>query len=240
MEWVALNKEGYRHKLSPAWLRTIKLPRMQEEEKIHEFVTFEEITEISKAPVYSLRDRRIKAASVLWFLSGIRIGAFVTLPIKAVNLENLEIYQFPSLGVQTKFGKSATTDLLLIPELLQVVKDWDQLVRSRLPNSANWFAALSPETGNFDETIIEVGKNRSSRAYKDLKDWLNRVGLPFHSPHKFRHGYAVYSIKVANTVAKLKAISQNLMHSNLSITDGIYGILSREDRKNYITNLGKK
>ena len=118
MEWVAINKAGYRHKLSPAWLRTIKLPRMQEEEKIHEFVTFEEIIEISKAPVYSLRDKRIKAASVLWFLSGIRIGAFVTLPIKAVNLENLEIYQFPSLGVQTKFGKSATTDLLLIPELI--------------------------------------------------------------------------------------------------------------------------
>jgi hypothetical protein len=59
------------------------------------------------------------------------------------------------------------------------------------------------------------------------------------SKNKFRHGHAVYSIKLAKTVAELKAISQNLMHSNLSITDGIYGILSREDRKNYITNLGK-
>lgn len=28
---------------------------------------------------------------------------------------------------------------------------------------------------------------------KDLKDPLDRVGLPYHSPHKFRHGFAVYS-----------------------------------------------
>jgi hypothetical protein len=83
------------------------------------------------------------------------------------------------------------------------------------------------------------GKHRISRANKDVKGWLNRIGLPYHSPHKFRHGNAVYSIKIAKTVVDLKAINQNLMHSNWSITDGIYGILSREDRKNYITNLGK-
>ena len=84
-----------------------------------------------------------------------------------------------------------------------------------------------------------IGEYRISRANKDLKEWLSRVGLPYHSPHKFRHGNAVYSFQIAKTPADLKAISQNLMHSNLSITDGIYGILSKEDRKNYITNLGK-
>lgn len=235
MEWISINIEGYRHKLSPAWLKTLKLPRMHEEEKDHEFVTFEEILQIAKAPVYSLRDKRIKAAAVMWFLSGIRIGAFVTLPIKAVNLEKLEIYQFPSLGVQTKFGKSATTDLLLIPELIEVVREWDQLVRSQLPDTAYWFASLSPETGTFDKSITKVGKNRGSRAYKDLKEWLNRVGLPFHSPHKFRHGYAVYGIKHFTTLAQLKALSQNLMHSNISITDGIYGMLSNADKKKLLS-----
>ena len=37
-----------------------------------------------------------------------------------------------------------------------------------------------------------------------------------------------------------KAISQNLMHSNLSITDGIYGVLSENDVKGQIAALGKK
>jgi hypothetical protein len=36
---------------------------------------------------------------------------------------------------------------------------------------------------------------------------------------------------------ELKAISQNLMHSNISITDGIYGGLSEKDIKKQITTL---
>ncbi len=84
-----------------------------------------------------------------------------------------------------------------------MVKDWDSLVRSELHDNALWFACLSPKTGSFDKTIIEVGANRRSRAYKDLKDWLDRVGLPFHSPHKFRHGYAIFGIKHYTTLGQL-------------------------------------
>ena len=40
-------------------------------------------------------------------------------------------------------------------------------------------------------------------------------------------------------IFRLKAISQNLMHSNLSITDGIYGILSEQDVGIKISDLGK-
>ena len=119
---------------------------------------------------------------------------------------------------------------------MEVVKDWDSLVRSELPDDAFWFACLSPKTGRFDNSIKEVGIHRSSRAYKDLKDWLDRVGLPFHSPHKFRHGYAVFGIKHYTTLGQLKALIQNLMHSNISITDGIYGILSNDDKKKLLSD----
>jgi hypothetical protein len=57
-----------------------------------------------------------------------------------------------------------------------------------------------------------------------------KAGLPYHSPHKFRHGHAVYA---------LKAVNQNLMHDNLSITDGVYGVLSGMEVKGEIANLGK-
>jgi len=116
-----------------------------------------------------------------------------------------------------------------------VVKDWDSLVRSELHDNALWFACLSPKTRSFDKTIIKAGANRRSRAYKDLKDWLDRVGLPFHSPHKFRHGFAVYALKLAKDIGELKAISQNLMHANISTTDGIYGILSNDDKKKLLS-----
>ncbi|HLN45629.1 MAG TPA: hypothetical protein VK209_07980 [Candidatus Sulfotelmatobacter sp.] len=44
-------------------------------------------------------------------------------------------------------------------------------------------------------------------------------------------------MKNAKDVSALKAVSQNLMHANLSITDGIYAILSEIDVKNQIVGL---
>ena len=209
------------------------------EYKEHEAVTIEEITAIAHAPVFTMRDMRIRAAAVFWFLSGIRVGAFVSLPIKAVDIEDLTIKQWPKLRVKTKFQKHATTFLLDIPELLQVVNEWDKFIKGKLSKESFWFAPLSPETGELDLEQIEVGENRDQRARKDLEDWLSRVNLPYHSPHKFRHGFAVYTLKLAKDIGELKAISQNLMHANISITDGIYGMLSDIDVKNRITGLNE-
>jgi hypothetical protein len=62
--------------------------------------------------------------------------------------------------------------------------------------------------------------------------------LPYHSPYKFRHGFTVYALKHAKNIGQLKAISQNLMHKNISIIDGIYGILSESNVKDRISSLG--
>ena len=127
------------------------------------------------------------------------------------------------MGVRTKFKKHATTYLLDIPDLLDVVRDWDREVRKVCGNDGLWFAPFSPDTGEIITGVSQVGDQRHTRARKDLLDWLEKVGLTYHSPHKFRHGHAVYALKNAKDVPALKAVSQNLMHSNLSITDGVYG-----------------
>jgi hypothetical protein len=41
-------------------------------------------------------------------------------------------------------------------------------------------------------------------------------------------------------VATLKAVSQNMMHSNLSITDGVYGILSQIDVGEQMNEIGRR
>lgn len=237
--WLIKNRQGYNHKIKPAWIDSLKSPRLPDDTKEHEAVTLEEIRAIAYAPVETIRDRRIRAAAVFWFLSGIRVGAFVTLPIKAIDLDNLTVYQWPSYGVKTKFGKKGTTYILNIPDLLEVIKAWDQEVRAVLPGNAYWFAALSPDTGSFDPNITQAGEHRYTRASKDLRDWLYRVGLPYHSPHKFRHGHAVYALKQAKNVGQLKAVSQNLMHRDLKTTDGIYGLLSEMDTQQKIASLGE-
>ena len=46
-------------------------------------------------------------------------------------------------------------------------------------------------------------------------------------------------LKQAKDVPALKVVSENLMHSNLSIADGVYGILSGNDVRGQIALLGK-
>ena len=42
---------------------------------------------------------------------------------------------------------------------------------------------------------------------------------------------------MAKDVAALKAVSQNLMHENLTVTDGVYGVLSDTDVRRQILKL---
>jgi integrase len=238
-QWLVKYYPHYEKNISVAWLDTLKPIRSQNDDNEHEFVTLDEIRAISQAPVETIRDRRVRAAVVFLFLSGMRGGAFVTLPIKAIDIKKHLVFQWPSLGVHTKFSKKGTTHILDIPDLLEVIKAWDDEVRTHLPDTSYWFATLSPETGYFDPAITQAGNYRVSRLNKDLRDWLSRVGLPYHSSHKFRHGHAVHGLQNSHDIADLKAVSQNLMHSNLSITDGVYGMLSVDDVGKRIANLGQ-
>ena len=55
--------------------------------------------------------------------------------------------------------------------------------------------------------------------------------LVFLDP-EFCVSFAVSALKLANNIGESKAISQNLMHANISITDGIYGGLLIKISKN--------
>jgi integrase len=129
-----------------------------------------------------------------------------SLSIMLVNLSDLSVKQWPSLGVHTKFHKHATTYLFDIPDLLAIVMEWEREVRTILSPNGLWFAPISPETGEFNPTVTEPGKHRHTRTRHDLKEWLIKVGLPYYSPHKFRHGHAVFGLKNAKDIPALKAV----------------------------------
>jgi hypothetical protein len=59
------------------------------------------------------------------------------------------------------------------------------------------------------------------------------------SPHKFRHGHAVYGLKAAKEIGDFKAVSMNLMHQSIGITDSIYAVLSDKDMQERIARLGQ-
>ena len=235
--WLADNQPGYRV-IKNSWISTLKARRLENVPHSAEAVSLEEIIAIANAPTEDIQERRIQAACIFLFLSGIRIGAFVTLPLEAVDIQNRTIKQFPNLGVKTKNRKIATTYLLPIPELLQVVQRWDRYLKTVLPSNGLWFPKLSPTTREIDIHDLSPGVHRHNLARRNLNQWLMKVGLPYHSPHKFRHGHIHWAAQHAKDWADYKAVSLNVMHSSTVITDQIYSKLKDKDVQVRIEGLG--
>jgi integrase len=239
LTWLKMIYPGEYREVSVAWIEALRPPRSVEQMAEHEFVTLEEALQlnVSKIDESDLALRRDQAAAAMLFLSGMRATAFGTLPIGAVNLADRTIKQWPALGVATKNGKSATTYLLDIPELLSVVERWDAIVRAQLPPKAMWYAPVVSQWGEHTLSAEPPGANRGQAVAKRMRHLFEVAGLPARSPHKFRHGHAVYALQHAKTMADYKAVSMNLMHEDIRVTDGIYAPLAGHEVQERIAGL---
>ncbi len=228
--------------LPVSWIDTLRLVRQPQISTENIFVTLEEVQKLISVPVPddNLALLRDQAAAAMLFLSGMRVSAFTTLPISAVDLENLTLHQWPELGVHTKNSKKATTFLLNIPELLDSVHHWDAIVRPSLSASKPWYTPITNNWGDQSLSPNKPGKTRSHALQKRLELLFSLANVEFKSPHKFRHGHAVYGLLHAQTMADYKAVSMNLMHDSIEITDSTYAPMLSSDVQERIAGLSGK
>lgn len=227
-------------RISESWIALLQpariskpVPQLQE----HRFYTIDEVQAIAHVSTETLREARGQVAACMLFLSGMRPDVLASIPIHCVDLAQCRILQIPQMGVRTKNSKAAITYLLDVPELMHVVIEWDRRVRSFTPN-ALWYANLSTDGMQLLEcTRAIVG--RASVIGDDLRIICQRAGVEYLSPHKFRHGHIVYARNLAHSMAQLKAISQNVMHSSVLITDQVYSDLTTNEVRDVISGLGK-
>ncbi len=241
LHWIKLYHPHRFKSLSVVWIESLKPAAGIEVPNDHEYVTLEEAIHLAK---YTLIENkqvylRDQAAVAMLFLSGMRASAFSTLPIEAVDLPAMTVRQWPSLGVLTKNQKHATTYLLNVPILVDVVQAWDTVVRSQLPSSAMWYAPIKCDWNDRTVSPEMPGKNRNISLGKRLRKLSQMAGVPYKSPHKYRHGHAVYALLQAKTMADYKAISQNLMHGSINVTDSIYAWLNGDEIKQRISALSQ-
>jgi integrase len=237
--WAKTNDPKEFGRLPNDWIASLRVPRTPHHHREHVFVTVDEVIALTKLPVSDddLALRRDQAAAAMLFLSGMRISAFTSMPISALNLADRSVRQWPELGVLTKNTKRATTYLLPIPELLAVVRTWDESVRSKLPATARWYTPIEHTWGDQRLSTKDPGKNRHQTLDKRLRRLFELTGLPYKSAHKFRHGHAVYGLQSAQTMADYKAVSMNLMHHDIEITDSIYAPILSDEVKERIAGL---
>jgi integrase len=242
-EWAKEELSGGYDAIPDRWIQAIRPSKSRIPVRVepHAAWELEDVLKIARLSVSEYHLQRAQAAICFLYLSGMRSTAFLTLPLNCVDIDQRQIEQNPAKGVITKNRKAAITTLLPIPELIQVVKGWDEWVRSRLPLDTPWFAYLDPydRLKSPESNIQERVNGRRMACVNGMKRVCVLAGVPYKSPHKLRHGHAIFGIKHARDMRELKAISQNLMHSSISITDGIYGNLQYEDMKETIAAMGR-
>ena len=140
------------------------------------------------------------------------------------------IEQKPELGVRTKNGKAATTYLHKIPDLLDFARGWDEFVRTNFPEDHLWYCPIQQTWGEQSTQILVPGKNRHHALGKRLRIISAMNHLPYKSPHQYRHGYAIYGLERCQTMEQYHALSRNMMHNNISITDQVYVHLEVQER----------
>lgn len=178
-------------------------------------------------------EMRDKALISLVFLTGARISATMTLPMKSFDRKRLVIYQDPALGVATKFSKKITSSLIPFSykEPLNYFLEWfDYLEEQRgfKPNNPI-FPATKLENRKENISYYNSGKiepifwKSTSSPRKIFKKRFEQAGIKYYHPHTFRHLWTKEISKLPLTEEQKKAISQSLGHENVGTTFGSYG-----------------
>lgn len=240
----ALEHVSYYRKLNSDWINSLCLNKTEDRVKEREIFTLEDVLALVNVTPMTLAEERDRAAVAFLFLSGMRGGAFTTMPVEAVHIDQqpIVVNQWPALGMHTKNGKSANTFLLPHPDLKlleEIVISWHKQLTVALGPKGLWYAIVDGDRNCFAAQQVP-GTNRGSNLGKRIKALCERAGVHPMSPHKLRHGHAVWALQHCETIEDLKAVSQNLMHSSLVTTDSIYGILRDQDVARRIAQLGVK
>ncbi len=192
-------------------------------------------------PAATPRELRDKAVFALLCLTGIRVGALISLRIKHVDLREKSVNQNPR-EVATKFGKPIDTFFAKdFPEAEAALRAWitwlddeefygpdDPLFPATAikPNASTGFTAEGFERRHWKST--EPVRQIVNGAFQ-------RADLPAFGPHAFRHMHARHAAKTCTSVAEIVATSQNLGHTDVLTTLRNYGQISRERQRELIT-----
>jgi len=186
-------------------------------------------------------DMRDKALISLTFLTGARISAIISLPIRSYDKKQQTIDQDPKMGVKTKNSKHITTAIIpfTYKEPLQYFATWvDYLVNQK---------GFKPTDPIFPSTKLEKKENslsyynagnvsneywsNATPARKIFEKRFEQAGVKYYHPHTLRHALVKELSKLPLTEEEKKAVSQNLGHEHIGTTFGSYGYGQIEENR---------
>lgn len=180
-----------------------------------------------------LRDRAIIA---FLLITGVRHKALITLPLGCLRIDKGVVDQDPLLGVETKFSKKIISFIFNFDDrLVKYIVEWVNYLISKgfgsqdplFPCAKNNYSAESNCFENANDVEAKFWKHHE-RLRCVLKKRSSETGLPYFSPHTFRHATIELGLKHINTGEELKAFSQSMGHERITTTLTDYGNLTAD------------
>jgi len=236
-EWLS-KQVGYKASINSSFINYLRLSKNETREAVQtrkrEIPSVEEVKKVIESIGDKNEiDKRDRALISLFYLSGIRISALMSLPIKSFDKNKLIIDQDPSFGVQTKFRKRIATTLIPLSykKPLEYFIGWyDYLVEEKSFNPNDpIFPATKKEQGIENLNYYNTGEvepvfwKSGTTIRKIFEKRFIQAGVPYYHPHTFRHLIVKEFAKTRLTEEEKKAISQNLGHADVGTTFGSYG-----------------
>jgi site-specific recombinase XerC len=194
------------------------------------------ITAIGDQTMLARRDRALVA---FIYLTGMRVGAVISLRCKHVKPAARQVDQ-DATEVNTKFGKNMLTSFFPVgQDIEQIVVDW---VKERMEAGAGPDDPLFPakprhrlpgDTAPDKHTAwLTTGPVR-----KVFRDGCRAAGIDYIKPHSVRSTLMLLGLEMCATWEELKAWSQNLGHEKLDTSLVHYGKLDTNRQNDLMQSL---
>ena len=201
---------------------------------------------IEKMPITNEIERRNKAIVCFLILTGVRVGALLSLKLKHIDLEKNFVNQDPN-EVETKFKKQIITYFINVDdEIKNYLFDWVKFLREEKLFSPNdpLFPAIENKydgNGGFTKENLSANHLHSTNTIDEIvKSAFENAGLKYHSPHTFRNTLTALASRFCSTPEEFKAYSQNLGHEEVLTTFISYGHVSHHRQGEIIKNMSFK
>lgn len=187
-----------------------------------------------------LRDRAVLACILL---TGVRIGALVTLKLKHVRPDRLGIDQ-DAREVATKRAKTFPSFFFPVGDDIRTIfLGYVDYLRNELQwgNEEPLFPATDQRS--LGKHVLEVcGLRRAHWATADpvreiFKRAFAAAGVPYHSPHTIRRTLVLLGQQLCTSPEELKAWSQNLGHEEVLTSFTSYGAVPMSRQAQLMSDL---
>jgi integrase len=197
------------------------------------------LTVIRAMPSETDIQKRDRALMACMLLTGIRVGAVISLRLRHVRADRLGIDQ-DGADMQVKFGKTFTSYFFSVgDDIRSMFFDYLDHVRQNLGWGEDH--PLFPRTWQGDafgvKGLGDVAWGTPGPVWSLFKRAFAAVELSYFTPHSFRRTLAQAVLRVAQDPEMIKILSQNLGHESTLVTLTSYCSVPRQRHAERITTL---